>query len=245
VIDLRLGDCLDLLKTIPPGSIDFILVDPPYGTTQCKWDVVIPVEPMWAGIWKALKPTGACAIFGSEPFSSVLRCSQMGHYKYDWIWVKDKSTNHLNARRQPLRQSELISVFYKKQCQYSPILFEKDPKNVRKWQGAGQGTEVYGKMDYNTERTLPDTKGYPKNLLYFNGLSGVKNKTKHPTQKPVDLLKYLIRTYTSQGQVVLDFAMGSGSCGVAAKQLNRDFIGFEKDSTIFDSAVVRIGGAND
>ena len=128
---LMLGDCLERMKEIESGSVDMILTDPPYGTTACKWDSIIPLEPMWEQLKRMIKPNGAIVLFGAEPFSSLLRCSNLKQFKYDWVWQKDKATNHLNAKRMPMRRNEIISVFYKKQCLYNPQLQKKNPKNIR------------------------------------------------------------------------------------------------------------------
>ena len=130
-IDLILGDCLEKMKDIPDKSVDMALTDPPYGTTACKWDVVIPFEPMWVELKRIIKPNGAICLFGSEPFSSNLRVSNLSNFKYDWVWQKDKATNHLNAKKQPMRRNEIISVFYEKQCLYQPQLVKKNPENIR------------------------------------------------------------------------------------------------------------------
>jgi DNA modification methylase len=240
MIDLYNADCLEKMKDISDGSIDLVLTDPPYGTTACKWDTVIPFEPMWAEIWRVLKPNGACALFGAEPFSSALRMSQIKYFKYDWIWQKDKATNHLNAKKQPMRRNEIISIFYKKQCLYNPQLTKKDPKNIRPPTTKRKQAENYGKMTAESKREIPSDMSYPNETLKFRGCFGDKGKSFHPTQKPVVLLEYLIKTYTLEGETVLDFTMGSGSTGVACVNTGRNFIGIEKDEKYFEIAKKRI-----
>ena len=236
------GDCLEAMVDIAPGSIDMILTDPPYGTTACKWDKVIPFDPMWDLVWKVLKPNGACVLFGSEPFSSSLRVSQINYFKYDWIWKKDKATGHLNCKIQPMRQTENISVFYRKQCKYIPQYFPKDEKNIRPETTQRKNTDVYGVMDKYSSRKIPINIGYPKNIIEFNSCVENGDKGLCPTQKPVALLEYLIKTYTNEGDTVLDFTMGSGSTGVACYKTNRNFIGIEKDINYFNIARKRVIG---
>ena len=241
MIDLRLGDCLEVMKDIPDGSVDAIITDPPYGTTACKWDSVIDFELMWEQLNRIIKLNGAIVLFGSEPFSSALRMSNIKNYKYDWIWDKNKPTGMLNAKRQPLRRFENVMVFYKKQCTYNP---QKtiNPKGIEKrslysYNRENEGGETTGEIkkggvssDYEADKLLP------VNIQVFKK----PNKPKHPTQKPVELMEYLIKTYTNENETVLDFTMGSGSTGVAAKNLNRNFIGIEQDQKYFNIAEQRI-----
>ena len=232
MIDLRKGDCLEVMKSIPDNSIDAIITDPPYGTTACKWDSVIPFDLMWEQLNRIIKPNGAIVLFGSEPFSSALRMSNIKNYKYDWIWKKPKGTGHLNAKRMPMNDVETISVFYRKQCIYNPQFTEGEPYKAKSGKSSFDG---YGKDN----RKGNDNKGkrYPKRLLEFNV---VERNTLHPTQKPVELMEYLIKTYTNENETVLDFTMGSGSTGVAAGNTNRNFIGIEMDNKYFDIATERI-----
>ena len=247
MIQLIKGECLEAMKQIPSGSVDAIITDPPYGTTQCKWDSVIPFELMWEQLNRIIKPNGAIVLFGGEPFSSALRMSNIKNYKYDWVWDKNKPTGHLNAKKQPLRVIENICVFYKKQCVYNPMLIDKEKKNIRNtdYTPNKEGVNTYGKtrknFKYNEGRTIPINKGYPRNYLKFIGVgTNSKNKRVHPTQKPIALMEYLIKTYTNENETVLDFTMGSGSTGVAAKNLNRNFIGIELDEKYFNIAENRI-----
>ena len=242
------GNCLDIMTTITDKSIDAIITDPPYGTTACKWDSVIDFELMWEQLNRIIKPNGAIVLFGSEPFSSALRMSNIKNYKYDWIWDKVNGSNFLNAKRQPLRSSESISVFYKKQPTYNPQLIDRDKKNIRdpkKKYGNGVGT-VYGDTKpnfmFNEGREIPLTKGYPKNIISINNKSNELHPSKvlHNTQKPIALMEYLIKTYTNENETVLDFTMGSGSTGVACLNTNRNFIGIEMEDNYFNIAKKRI-----
>ena len=231
------GDCLKILSDLDPGSIDLILTDPPYGTTQCKWDSVIPLREMWECLKYVTYDRTPIALFGSEPFSSKLRVSNLKMFKYDWVWIKDKKTGHLNCKKQPLRDHENISVFYKKQPNYKPLLTDKIAKNIRP-DTRGKQPEQYSESNKNAKRTIPLDKAYPTQSLKYGNCSG--KKSYHPTQKPVALLEYLIKTYTNEGDTVLDFTMGSGSTGVACENLNRKFIGIELEEKYFDIAVKRI-----
>lgn len=239
-IKLYHGDCLEIMPKIPDGSVDMILTDPPYGATACKWDSVIPLPLMWEQIKRIIKPNGAIVLFGNEPFSSHMRISNLKSYKYDWVWQKDKATNHLNAKRQPMRRNELISVFYKKQCTYNPQLSKKDPNNIRPATTKRKQAENYGAMTAVSVRGIPIDMSYPNETLQYRGCFGDKGKSLHPTQKPVALMEYLIKTYTNEGEIVLDFTMGSGTTGIACKNLNRDFIGIELDEKYFNIARDRI-----
>lgn len=248
MIDLYNDDCLEVMKSIKDNSIDAIITDPPYGTTACKWDNVIPFEEMWEQLNRIIKSNGAIVLFGSEPFSSALRMSNIKNYKYDWIWDRKKGSNFLNAKKQPLRSFENVCVFYKKQCTYNPQLIIRDKKNIRnpkKKYGNGIGS-VYGNTKanfmFNEGREIPLEKGYPKNIISISNKEKELHYSKilHPTQKPVALMEYLIKTYTNENETVLDFTMGSGTTGVACKNLNRNFIGIEKDINYFDLASKRI-----
>tara|TARA_R110000824_G_scaffold93621_2_gene226355 strand:+ start:746 stop:1516 length:771 start_codon:yes stop_codon:yes gene_type:complete len=235
------GDCLEEMKQIFDGSIDMILTDPPYGTTACKWDSVIDFELMWEQLNRIIKPNGAIVLFGSEPFSSALRMSNIKNYKYDWIWDKKRCTGFLNAKKQPLRNNEIISVFYKKQPTYNPQPYKKNTTgNMGK--SKEHQTDNYGKY-HQVDNDNSNEFGYPRTLLtqipVINNLSKDKSGL-HPTQKPIALMEYLIKTYTNENETVLDFTMGSGSTGVACKNLNRSFVGIELDETYFATAKQRI-----
>ena len=243
MIKLYKGDCLEIMKTIEDNSIDAIITDPPYGTTACKWDSVIPFDLMWEQLNRIIKPNGAIVLFGSEPFSSALRMSNIKNYKYDWIWDKVNGSNFANAKRQPLRQNENISIFYAKQCTYNPVMVERDKKNIRhtKRKNGTGNDEIYGlskNVDFDGSRKY----GYPKNILTYNKRSKElhPSKTVHPTQKPIDLMQYLIKTYTNENETVLDFTMGSGTTMVACKKLGRNGIGIEKEEKYFKIAQERV-----
>jgi len=220
-------DCLRALPTIPDKSIDLILTDPPYGTTQCKWDSVIPFEPMWKELKKIIKDNGCIALFGSEPFSSALRMSNIKNFKYDWIWKKTNVMGFLNAKKRPLKETEIISIFNSKI--YKPQNLQKNLKGKNR---RGKNTDVLGKYEAINNSQFTN---YPKTILEFKNERGL-----HPTQKPVALLEYLIKTYTEENDTVLDFTMGSASTGVAAKNLNREFIGIEINKDYFNLAKQRI-----
>lgn len=226
---LMKGDCLERMKEIPDGSVDMVLADPPYGTTACKWDVVIPFEPMWAELKRIIKSNGAIVLFGAEPFSSALRMSNIKGFKYDWYLNKNWVTGHLNAKKQPMRKVELAHVFDSK------IYYPQGLKPYDKVKNRGVSSKTN-----NTAGVVNFQKytNFPNNLIDF-----VRDKESlHPTQKPVSLLEYLIKTYTNESETVLDFTMGSGSTGVACKNLNRKFIGIERDDKYFDISVKRIRG---
>ena len=230
---LILGDCLDELSKIFDKSIDLVLTDPPYGTTQCKWDSIIPFEPMWKELKRIIKDNGCIALFGSEPFSSYLRTSNIKWFKYDWYWKKEKGFGFLNSKKQPLRNIETISCFYNKQAKYFPQMEHGKPYYTKNKPKKQKGIT----NDYVEVITKSDGLRFPQHLISFTKETGL-----HPTQKPVALLEYLIKTYTKENDKVLDFTMGSGSTGVAAKNLNRKFIGIEKNKKYFDIAKQRIDG---
>jgi len=232
LINLLQGDCLERMKEIETGSVDMILTDPPYGTTACKWDSIIPLEPMWEQLKRIIKPNGAIVMTASQPFTSVLVSSNLKGFKYCWYWKKNRATGVLNAKRQPLRNIEDICVFNVKQ--YTPqglVEYNKPSRNAK------SDSEVYGKGQ--TKSYMQKWTNYPKQSLEFNSVQRVL----HPTQKPVALMEYLIKTYTNESETVLDFTMGSGSTGVACKNLNRDFIGIELDENYFNIAKERIANA--
>lgn len=240
------GDCLELMKSIPSGSVDLVLTDPPYGTTACKWDSVIPFEPMWAELKRIIKPNGAIVLFGSEPFSSTLRCSNLKMYKYDLVWEKSKGSNFVHAKYQPLKTHENILIFSKAgsaqgsktPMTYNPQMVDGAPYD--KGFGHNKLETLSSGLSKSTSIHLKNDSGlrYPRSVQYFK-TAEMEGKF-HPTQKPVALLKYLIKTYTQENETVLDFTMGSGSTGVAAKNLNRKFIGIELDQNYFEIAKKRI-----
>ena len=241
MIDLRLGDCLEVMKDIPDKSIDMILCDLPYGTTACKWDTVIPFEPLWEQYNRIIKDNGAIVLFGSQPFTSALVMSNVKRFKYEWIWNKNKGSNIMLAKKQPLKVHENILVFGG--SNYFPQMesvvgkirdqrLEKEKINRNDGAVTPKGVVKYAK-DYDP------SKKYPTSIRLFTN-HREKELVFHPTQKPVALLEYLIKTYTNEGETVLDNCMGSGSTGVACKNLNRNFIGIELDETYFNIAKERI-----
>lgn len=224
------GDCLEVMKGIPDKSIDCIVCDPPYGTTACKWDVIIPFDLMWKQLERIIKDDGAIVLFGSEPFSSALRMSNIKNFKYDWIWEKEQGANFMLCKYQPYKVHEIISVFSKATHKYFQQMTDGKPYV------SGKGTS--GNITGNVPKvqTKNDGKRYPRSILKFNR----EVNPVHPTQKPVSLLEYLIKTYTNEGELVLDFTMGSGSTGVACIETNRKFIGIELDEHYFKISCGRI-----
>jgi len=231
------GDCLQVMQELINQGIkvDAVITDPPYGTTQCKWDNIIPFEPMWNCINNIIKTNAAICLFGSEPFSSQLRCSNIKNYKYDWYWDKIRGVGFLNAKKQPMKSIETISVFYNKPPTYNPQMRDRDKPRISK---NNNSQEVYGKAQDDFKGDTLDKK-YPVTLLTYSK-SAKEDMMYHNSQKPVNLLEYFIRTYTNEGDTVLDFTMGSGSTGVACMNTNRKFIGVELDSTYCDIANKRI-----
>ena len=224
------GDCLEVMKGIPDKSIDMILADLPYGTTACKWDTIIPFEPLWEQYNRVIKDNGAIVLFGSEPFSSLLRISNIKNYKYDWNWIKTKAGNFALCKKNPMKLHENILVFYNKFPTFNLWgLSELDVpiKSSRKNKGANLG-HCIDKGGYEQTQT-----GYHKSNLYFSNKSG-KGYSFHPTQKPVALFEYLIKTYTNENDIVLDNVAGSGTTGVACKNLKRNYILIEKESEYID-----------
>lgn len=229
------GDCLEVMKTIPNKSVNMILSDLPYGTTACKWDTVIPFAPLWEQYKRIIKDNGAIILFGSEPFSSYLRLSSLDSFRYDWYWQKDKGSNFLFGNKQPMKVIEIASVFYLKQPTYNPQK-EVNPNGISKRHlsfGKGVGNSVRAKEIMPNMPDKPKVgKNYepdkllPKQIVYFPREQ--RNKL-HPTQKPVSLFEYLIKTYTNEGDLVLDSCAGSGTTGVACKNLNRNYILIEKE----------------
>lgn len=232
------GDCLEVMERLEDESIDLVLTDPPYGITANKWDSVIPFDDMWSRLCKLVKYKSALILFGCEPFSSSLRLSNKKMYKYDWIWKKTHGTNFLNSSNQPLKVYENILIFSKAASSFS----KKGSMNYKPQKTKGvpyKATRSRSRMQYhsNIEGYTTENQGdrHPINIISYNSEKGL-----HPTQKPVALLEYLIKTYTNEGDTVLDFTMGSGSTGVACDNLNRKFIGIELEKKYFDIAVDRI-----
>ncbi|OQA94066.1 MAG: Modification methylase MboII [Bacteroidetes bacterium ADurb.Bin217] len=234
---IYLGDCLDIMKNIENKSVDMILCDLPYGTTQCSWDTVIPFEPLWGQYERIIKDNGAIVLFGSEPFSSLLRTSNIKMYRHEWIWYKDKSGNFMNCKFEPMKVHENIMIFGKKKGTYNPIMELRNEKNKRNNKPRTNTSNIIHTQEFYTEKSRGNSDyKYPTSIKYFNS---VRNGL-HPTQKPVDLCEYLIKTYTNEGELVLDNCIGSGTTAVACINTNRNFIGIEKDEQIFNTAVNRI-----
>ena len=240
-VQLHHGDCLDIMPTMEPQSVDCILADIPYGTTACKWDTVIPFAPMWECIKRVIKPRGAVVLFGSQPFTSALVMSNPKWFKYQWVWDKVKMGNFLTAKLKPLITHEDICIFSpgntancSTQNMYYIPQMEKRDKPIKYKKRAD--SQLYARKNTVTIEYVSSVK-YPKSIIRFDrGRNGMV----HPTQKPVDLMAYLIRTYTNPGETVLDFTMGSGSTGVACIETGRNFIGIERDSTYFEVARKRL-----
>ena len=230
------------MKSIPDASVDAIITDPPYGTTACKWDSVIPFEPMWQQLNRIIKPKGAIVLFGSEPFSSALRMSNIKNFKYDWIWQKNRGSNFALVKYQPMKEHEIVSVFSNKTHNYYPIKQKRKGKGLERIKG-NYNISKASKIAAGIKQTITTTQGQelrqPSSIQKFNTTEkGIKRE--HPTQKPIRLMEYLIKTYTNEGETVLDFTMGSGTTGVAAVNTKRNFIGIELDDKYYDIAKQRI-----
>ena len=238
-VQLYKGDCLEIMKDIPDKSIDMILCDLPYGTTQNKWDSVIPFDELWREYKRTIKDNGVIVLTSQGIFTAKLILSNEKWFKYKLVWEKSKATNFLNAKKQPLRKHEDICVFYNKQPKYNPQMTEGEPydKGIRK----NQLTGSYG--EFNPVHVKSEGKRYPTDVVYFKTAES-EGKVYHSTQKPVALLEYLIKTYTNEGELVLDNCMGSGSTGVACLNTNRKFIGIELDENYFNIAKERIENHN-
>lgn len=249
MIDLRQGDCLEIMKEIPSKSIDMILCDLPYGTTACKWDAVIPFEPLWEQYKRIIKDKGAIALFGAEPFTTELRHSNLEMFKYDWVWVKNNAVGFTNAKLKPMNKHETISIFSSGKTSngnpnnmpYFPQGLIPYGKEMRSGNKKGKDNTYWrpSLRSSNEGGYIQQYTNYPTTVLYFDKVP----KAVHPTQKPVALLEYLIKTYTREGETVLDNCMGSGSTGCACVNTNRNFIGIELDKKYFEIAKERIAEA--
>lgn len=238
MIDLRKGDCLEIMQDIPEKSIDLILCDLPYGTTNCEWDIVIPFDPLWTQYKRITKDNAAILLFAQQPFATRLINSNAKHFRYEWVWQKTNYGGFLNSHKMPLRAHELILTFYKKLPVYNPQMRKgfKPYTRTRKPFDAGGVYSKHGKSE-----TKSNGERFPIDVICFpNEATGNKNRL-HPTQKPVALLEYFINTYTNEGAIVLDNCMGSGSTGIACVNTKRRFIGIEKDDHFFNIAKKRIG----
>lgn len=247
-VQLFCGDCLERMKEIESGSVDAIITDPPYGTTACKWDSIIPFAPMWEQLKRIVKPNGAIVLFGSQPFTSALIMSNPKMFKYEWVWEKSKAVGFVNAKLKPMPKHENILIFSsgttangaKSNMPYNPqgLVFFGQTVRGRKGSKDDSDGNGYGRPSMKAE-LYQEFTNYPVSTITFAS----EGKPVHPTQKPVALLEYLIKTYTNEGETVLDFTAGSGSTGVACVNTNRNFIGIEKDERYFDIAKERIAEA--
>lgn len=231
------GDCLVEMKSIPDKSIDMILCDLPYGTTSCKWDTIIPFDKLWEQYERIIKPNGAIVLTAQQPFTSALVMSNPKIYKYDWYWKKSKPVGFANAKKMPLKDVETISIFYKSLPTYNPQGIEKCNRvisNSTKKIKQNNITAINGGA-FKTDTFIQEFTNYPRQIIEVGVEQGL-----HPTQKPTELFEYLIKTYTNEGETVLDNCMGSGSTGVACVNLNRSFIGIEMDDKYFEIASKRI-----
>lgn len=235
---LMLGDCLERMQEIAGGTVDLVLTDPPYGTTSCKWDAVIPFEPMWEQVWRVLKPNGAAVFTASQPFTSSLVMSEAGRFRYSLVWDKVGTTGFALARIMPLRRHEDVAVFYRKKPTYNPEMEARGAPRLKG--GSKRDNGCYGEL---RSVAVVNNTYYPTSIIVASNAS--KKGLVHPTQKPVALMEYLIRTYTNHGETVLDFTMGSGTTGVACVNTGRKFIGIERDETYFQIAKDRIEKAQE
>ena len=237
MIDLRLGDCLELMKDIPDKSIDMILCDLPYGTTRNKWDNIIPFDELWEQYHRVLKENGVIALFGSQPFTSKIIMSNIKEYKHEWIWIKNRGSNFANTVREPMKEHESILIFSKGKWTYNKQMQERTGGGLERSKYLVEHTSKstnYHDFEGCTAHAISNLR-VPSSWQKFNVEVGL-----HPTQKPVALLEYLIKTYTNEGEIVLDNCMGSGSTGVACINTNRKFIGIELDENYFEIAKKRI-----
>lgn len=243
-MNLMQGDCLERMKEIPAGSVDMVLTDPPYGTTACKWDSIIPLEPMWEHLKRVIKPNGAIVMTASQPFTTTLIASNMKMFKYELIWKKQQGTSPGIAKYRPMPAHENIVVFGLGKTTYNPVM----RTGFKPWSRVETGKKLNNEHGYgykNKEGFVKQggTTRFPLSHIDVTQEKG-RSKQQHPTQKPVALMEYLIKTYTNEAESVLDFTMGSGTTGVACANLNRDFIGIEKDLDYFNIALERIEKAH-
>lgn len=245
MIELLHGDCLEVMKSIPDKSVDAIICDLPYGTTACKWDSVIPFEPLWEQYKRVIKDNGAIVLTSSQPFTSALVMSNPKWFKYEWIWEKAVGSNFATVKYQPMKEHESILIFSKDRHNYYPIMQPRKGSGEKRLGYGHKATktgETNGELLFSGhEPNQYDSLRNPSSVQFFNNRDAERGL--HPTQKPVALMEYLVKTYTNEGNTVLDNCMGSGSTGVACKNLNRKFIGIEKDASYFDIAKQRILGA--
>lgn len=234
------GDCLTEMAFLEEGSVDMVLVDLPYGTTACKWDAVIPFESLWANLKRLARPQAAMVFTAGQPFTTALISSNLKEFRYCWVWDKQVGRGHLVAKKRPMAKHEDIAVFYRKPPTYSPQMTQKAKPEKGKAMEHSR-TQICGGRTTGSQESIVRTHSYPTTII---SIPSEPNKGKlHPTQKPVALMEYLIRTYTKEGDVILDCCMGSGSTGVAAMRTGRRFVGIEKDEAYYDAAKQRIQDA--
>jgi len=234
---IYLGECLELMKNIPDGSIDMILCDLPYGTTQCKWDTIIPLDKLWKQYNRVCKKNAAILLTSAQPFTSALIMSNPKYFKYNWIWEKSKATGYLNAKKMPMRAHEDVCVFYRKPPTYNPQMVQGTPYNKGK---AHRPTDVYGAQKSVLVKNDTGLR-YPRTVQYFKTAeSEGKKSVIHPTQKPLALFEYLIKTYSNEGELILDNCIGSGTTAVACINTNRSYIGMELDEEYYNGCLERI-----
>ena len=234
---LYLGDCLEIMKTIPNKSIDCIICDLPYGVTWQKWDNIISFDEIWKHYNRIIRDNGAIVLFASQPFCSELIHSNINMFRHEWIWHKDKSGNFMNCKFEPMKVHEHIIVFGKQKGTYNPIMELREEKNKRKNKPRVNTSNILSTKVFETKESKGNSDyKYPTSIKFFNSV----RRGFHPTQKPIELLEYLVRTYTNEGELILDFTMGSGSTGVACLNTDRKFIGIELDENYFDTAINRI-----
>lgn len=234
------GDCLEIMQSIKDNSIDLVLCDLPYGKTACSWDIIIPFDKLWTCYGRIAKRNAAIVLFGNEPFSSFLRLSNIKDYKYDLVWEKESITNFMQVKRRFGKSTEMISVFYKVQPTYNPqmTIYTGKPIHNKPAIKSNKSITTVDTKDFHITPYEDTGFRYPRDVLRFSRVS--KNQTLHPTQKPVSLLEYLIKTYSNENDVVLDNCMGSGSTGIACLNTNRKFIDIELDDNYFHVAKQRI-----
>lgn len=231
---LILGECLEVMRAVSDCSVDMVCADLPYGTTQCAWDVIIPFDALWEQYLRIAKPEAAIVLCAAQPFASMVVASNPKHYRYEWIWEKGNATGFLNAKKQPLRAHESAQVFYRQQPVYNPQMSSGHERKTAKRKTVN--SECYGKALALSE--YDSTERYPRSVQFFS--SDKQAGSFHPTQKPVAWMEFLIKTYTNEGQVVMDNTMGSGTTGVACMNIGRKFIGIEQDKKYFDIAKSRM-----
>jgi site-specific DNA-methyltransferase (adenine-specific) len=235
-----LGDCFEAMKEAPDNCVDMVMCDLPYGSTRCKWDVILPFDKLWAEYKRIAKPNAAIVLTGSEPFSSLLRTSNLDDYRYDWTWDKVTARGHLVAKKRPMAQSECVSVFYKSAPNYNPQMIKRPPDKIEKRKKTEYArTEIMGGENTNAPTEKIYDEWYPKTIISISNADSGRSSI-HPTQKPVALFEYLIKTYTNEGDLILDNCAGSGTTAIACENTLRKWVCIEKDETYANAAIERI-----